>query len=460
MSLSKVFDGLFFNQCEGTPQMKAKKHLNFTVLRKKLSEIWRKIPDSRQLTKVSLSIHDALMSGFACMYFQDPSLLQFQERLKEAKQRDNLKTMFDVDAIPKETQMREIIDDVSSDEFGEVFNDYYRRLQRGKHLESYQIIPGYYYFPMDGSQFFSSSEIHCEQCLIKEHRQGHRTYSHQVLQGGITHPDQSQVIPFMPEQICNSDGQDKQDCEMNAAKRYLKKIRAEHPQLGLVIGGDSLFSRQPLIGEILEKKWHFIFTAKPEDHKYMMEWLAGYKNLHSKKLADLKGYIHHYEYMNDVPLNGRQDSIKINYFRYTMSVMNEEGIEKIVYKSSWVTDLILSPENIKTLVRAGRCRWKSENEIFNVMKNHGYCMERNYGHGKKNLCFNFYLLTLLAFAYHQIFELTDAQYQACRKKFGSKKHFWETIRAYIKIIIFDTWDGLLAFALEPTRYEVTLGASP
>ena len=53
--------------------------------------------------------------------------------------------------------------------------------------------------------------------------------------------------------------------------------------------------------------------------------------------------------------------------------------------------------------------------------------------GKNNLCFNFYLLTLLAFFFHQIFELTDRQYQECREKHGSKRHMWESLRAYIKI---------------------------
>jgi len=88
------------------------------------------------------------------------------------------------------------------------------------------------------------------------------------------------------------------------------------------------------------------------------------------------------------------------------------------------------------------------------MKNQGYCMEHSYGHGKKNLALNFYLLTLLAFFFHQIFELTDHQYQACRKKLGSKKHLWETIRAYIKIIIYDSWELLLAFVLKPKQYRL------
>jgi hypothetical protein len=111
-------------------------------------------------------------------------------------------------------------------------------------------------------------------------------------------------------------------------------------------------------------------------------------------------------------------------------------------------------------VQSGRCRWKNENECFNVMKNHGYYMDRNYGHGNKNLCFNFYLLTLLAFLFHQIFELTDEPYQACRKKLGSKKHLWEKLRSYIDILIFETWERLLEFILTPKTGLVTWANAP
>ena len=73
-----------------------------------------------------------------------------------------------------------------------------------------------------------------------------------------------------------------------------------------------------------------------------------------------------------------------------------------------------------------------------------------------HLCFNFYLLTLLAFYFHQIFELTDGLYQDCRQKFGSKVHMWETLRSYIKILVFDTWEHLLDFAYTPSNYNLSL----
>ena len=267
------------------------------------------------------------------------------------------------------------------------------------------------------------------------------------------HPDCSEVIPFMPEQIVNSGGATKQDCEMNAAKRFVKKLRQAFPQLGLVIGGDALFSKQPIIEEVLSLRMHYVFAAKPSDHNYMFEWLAAYDELHKIECVDEKGRKHCYEWMNCVPLTGDKAPVAVNFLQCTIVGKNKKGDEEVLYKNSWVTDISVSKENIETLVKAGRCRWKNENEVFNVMKNHGYCMERNYGHGQNHLAFNFYLLTLLAFFFHQIFELTDRQYQACRKKFGSKRHLWETLRAYIKIIVFDTWESLLAYALEPVIYR-------
>jgi hypothetical protein len=199
----------------------------------------------------------------------------------------------------------------------------------------------------------------------------------------------------MPEQIINADGTTKQDCEMNAGKRYIASLRQEHPQLDFLIGGDALFSKQPIIEDILEHRMHYLFVAKPSDHTYLTQWLEAYPCLHSVSLSDEKGRQHLYEWMNEVPLNGQEKSVMVNYLRCTITGKNKQGEEQVVYKNSWVTDLSVSETTIKTLVRAGRCRWKNENEFFNVMKNHGYYMEHNYGHGQKNLAFNFYLLTLL-----------------------------------------------------------------
>ena len=267
------------------------------------------------------------------------------------------------------------------------------------------------------------------------------------------HPKMKQVIPLMPEEIKNTDGETKQDCEMNAAKRLIPKIRKAHPQLGIIMTGDDLFSRQPMIEDTLAARMHYIYVAKPTSHTYLDEWLSVYPKLHSKEVRDSKKDVRHfYEWMNDVPLHGGKKAIKVNYFRYQMLKKNKNGKEIVGYKNSWVTDIEITEKNVETLVHGGRCKWKIENECFNTLKNQGYCIDHNYGHGEKNLSFNFYLLTLIAFAFHQVFELTDKLYQTCRKELGSKKNLWDHVRAYIKLFIFETWESLLNFTLDPEHY--------
>ncbi len=434
--------------------MKSKKHLSFSSLRKEFTRQINKFPDKRQEGKREYSNQDAIMSGFACMYFQDPSLLQFQIKLQEAKNMNNLRTLFGVRKIPELTQLKGIIDLTDSENFRGVFKQFFYRLQRGKHLENYQIFDGLYLCSIDGSQYYNSKKIKCEKCLTKQHKGGTTSYSHQVLQAAIMHPDKRQVIPIMPEEIRNEDGNTKQDIEINAAKRLVPKIRKDHRQLGIIIVGDDLYSKQPFIELVLTEKMHYILIAKPSDHKTLMRNIESSDKLLKMEKEHKPGVRHIYEWINDVELNGRDDTIRTNYFRFQIVRTDKEGNQKITYRNSWISDIKITEENIGELVRGGRCRWKIENECFNTLKNQGYYMSHNFGHGEKNLCHNFYLLTLLAFFFHQIFELTDRLYQASRVKFGSKRHMWETLRSYIKIIIFDTWEFLLEFALEPDNYNV------
>ena len=95
-----------------------------------------------------------------------------------------------------------------------------------------------------------------------------------------------------------------------------------------------------------------------------------------------------------------------------------------------------------------------ENECFNTLKNQGYEIKHNYGHGKKNLSYNMYLLTLIAFYFHQVFELTDGTYQACRKKFVSKLSMWEKFRGAMHFFVIESWELMMEFLLNGNDYEV------
>jgi hypothetical protein len=369
-----------------------KKHLNFDALRTSLSNCFTNIPDSRVQGRTHHSLHDAMMSAFACMFFQDPSIAEFQRQVQEGKNNNNLHTLFDVQTIPKDTQLRDVVDNVSSEALRPVFKDYFHQLQRAKQLEPFQVLPNLYLCAIDGVYHHSSEQVHCEQCLTKKHKNGSVTYSHGVLQGAFMHPDQRQVIPVMPEPIANSEtGYLKQDCEINAAKRFIEHLKKDHPRLGVLITGDGLFSKAPMVNLVLEHKMHFVFVAKPNDHKYMMQWIADCDVSSEVSVNDFRRRTHRYTYQNQVPLNANKEAPLVNYIHYELT--NEKG--KVTYKNSWVCDIEVNHQNVVALAQAGRCRWKIENECFNTLKNQGYHLNHNFGHGKKNLSHNMYLLTLL-----------------------------------------------------------------
>ena len=409
------------------------------------------IPDPRQQHKCEYSQHDILMSAFACMFFQDPSLLHFQKRLEQRYQSNNLKKIFNVKNIPSNHALRDVLDAIPSESLTPIFKDFHEKLRRHKHLDDYAILPNVLMCTIDGTQCYSSTAISCSCCLTKEHKPGEITYSHSVLQGAIMHPDKKQVLPVMPEAIKNGDGANKQDCELNASKRFIAKLRAAHPRQKFMICGDGLMSNQPMIEETIAGGMHYLFVAKPGNHKYLVEWLSAYDSLPSSEFVDDKGNTHIYTWQNDVPLNGNEKTINVNWYQYQFK--NSKG--KITKTHSWVTDITINQDNVEMMSKAGRCRWKIENECFNTLKNQGYHIEHNYGHGSNNLSYNMYLLTLLAFYFHQIFELTDGVYQACRVSFGSKAHLWENFRGSIRMLLVDDWTHLMDLMLNPNDYEVT-----
>src|SRR3990167_3069022 len=102
---------------------------------------------------------------------------------------------------------------------------------------------------------------------------------------------------------------------MNAGKRLIPKLRQAHPQLGIILGGDDLFSRQPIIEDTLAARMHYLFVAKPESHTYLMDWLSAYPQLNTHETIDKKKpnvrYV--YQWMNKVPLHGGEKAIQVNH---------------------------------------------------------------------------------------------------------------------------------------------------
>lgn len=427
--------------------MSLKNQLGFQSLLESLSEVIKPLEeqDLRDPQKKKYSIRDVVISNFAMMYFQDASMLQFQRKMEDQYQCSNLKNLFGIKNIPSDATLRTMLDCINPSTFAPVFLNAINKLKLSNELKKFSI-DGKYLCAIDGSQYHCSGDVNCKHCLTKKHRNKTTSYSHQVLVPVIVNPKLKQVLPLMPEEIRNEDGTKKQDCEINAAKRLIPKLKQY--ELPFILCGDALFANQNIIKLAQENGFSYMLTTKSET---LIERTQQSSSLRSKEVVS-KGKKYIYEWLNQVSLNYNKETIMVNYF--ALKIIDVQT-KKVIYKSSWITDLKIEGEFVETFVEAARTRWKIENECFNVLKNNGYEMEHNYGHGKEYLAANYFLLTLLSHLFHQVHQLVDEVYQKLRIKKGPLVVFWNDLKATIKMILFDTWEQLFNYLLNPPRVHVS-----
>ena len=155
-------------------------------------------------------------------YIQSPSFLAYQRHMEEKHGRNNARSLFGVKAIPSDGQMRNLLDPVDPSHLRAPFWEIYERLRETKHLDEYRSIGGTLLCSLDGTRYFSSQSISCPNCTVHVHdEQAH--YSHMVLAAVLVAPHKEHVIALDPEFITPQDGHDKQDCEQQAIKRWVKR---------------------------------------------------------------------------------------------------------------------------------------------------------------------------------------------------------------------------------------------
>lgn len=419
---------------------KVRKHLNADSLFAAIQKDFQQIPDGRS-DNCTISLDDALMSGLAVFQLKHPSLLAFDKQRQ--KEPHNLHSMFGITNIPCDSQMRTILDPLSLASLRAPFCTVLRHLQRGKDFEKMAYIDGHYLLSGDGTGFYSSSKVSSPYCMSKKSRNGSIIYYQQMYAASFVHPECKVVIPVFPEMITKQDGTNKNDCEQNAAQRFYTRFRNEHPHLKVIVVEDGLASNAPHIRELEKHNLRYILGAKPGDHKWLFAELA---QAVEAKLATEISFLdpedrqtgHFFTFVNQLSLNKSNPDLLVNILEYTQIDKNEK-----MTTFSWVTDIKITEENVYKLMRAGRARWKIENETFNTLKNQDYNLGHNYGLGKKNLSGVFTILMMLAFLIDQAQQLSCWLFQEALAKEESKRSLWEAIRAFFRNYQVDSMETIL-----------------
>ena len=441
------------------------KHLNAQNLIAEVCKCFDDIPDhrSKQLAN-GIPFPNFAKSAFAMMHQKYSSLLDFDTDCADPVLCHNLTTLYHVKngRVPCDTHMREVLDPVDPKHFRKPFKKLFSLVQRSGSLKAFEFCCGdlkdHYLMPLDGTQTFYSGKHGCPACCVRNEGKPNESYSHSLTGGCIVHPDQKTVIPFAPEAIVRQDGSTKNDCEKNALKRYLAHVKREHPHIKLIILLDGLYADNPTIELIKKYGWHYIIVAKDGNHESLIEAMNALGNQeqlqHHEVIDEATGVKHLFRFSNGVKLNASKLSQTVNVLDYIE--IDKEGHH---HPWCWVTDIELTPESVETVMRGGRCRWHIENQTFNTLKNQGYHLEHNYGHGKRHLATNLAFLTFLAFLVDQVQEMASPEFKAALKKRsrGVRTHLWKCITRIFLSWLIESWDELfeaLISGIKPSRVAI------
>jgi hypothetical protein len=452
-----------------------------TSLIKELNQFSLTIPDPRQGLNKHYTMAEIVLPTFNCFWAQDGSMHQFDARMENFKQRENIKHLYGLNDIPKADQIRNVLDQVDYNYLTGMTYNLLGYVKNNSKFSEFKVLSIYYVIALDGSQIFGSQKIKCNSCLTKQHANGNIEYYHTVLHASIVSPKTDLVIPLVPEFSQKDDTSDKQDCEINCGKRWLNKhfdkTAACLKRKDFIFVNDALYCNDTFVKLIEKLPANYIMNCKEDGNKTLFEFVNGVPNNSFSIYDKVKGFDtpkkHTYSWLNNIPLVNSKDSSRVNFLSVTIEgvkkvkqeiivetdelqnttncVKAKKKINKVkkqyieVLKDvtfSFVTNFEVNENNIIDLIEIGRSRWKIENNNFNVLKNGGYDLEHNYGHDDKFLSNTLAYLNILAFSFHKAHEILNKYWITGCSLFKSKVQFLQELRRITSYHIFSSFNAL------------------
>jgi hypothetical protein len=374
------------------------------------SSLAKGIDDPRNQDKILYPLGSLMLAsilGFVCRLRSAREWISFLRESPEVCQRFN--ALFPkAPGFPHPDTIRKTFGRLEVDQVQKVVTAAIARLIRSRALDGYRLLGKYHLVAIDATGLYSYKERHCANCLTRKHKDGQITYFHYALEAKLVTQD-GLAISLMSEFIENpGDGLfDKQDCEFKAFQRLAKRLKKAFPKLLMTLLLDGLYACGTLFQICEDNHWKYITVLKKGSIPTLYADFYSLVKLSSESFFSVK--------TQDAP--GGEESRKLRWVNDIQFTDTEQRthrvhmLEACVEHSGkaapstwlWVTDIKVTRERADQIQRGGRCRWKIENEGFNVQKRNGYELEHHYSENwitAKIL----YLLLQLAHGIHQLLE--------------------------------------------------------
>ncbi|MDE0101446.1 MAG: ISNCY family transposase [Bryobacterales bacterium] len=434
------------------------------------------LPDERNGPNLRYPLADAVLSAFACFFTQSPSFLAFQRDLHFRWVRSNCQTLFGMRQIPSDQQIRNMLDGLPPQGFSTLFLSILSALRsQPRSLGPFARLGGRFLVALDGIEFHKSRKIHCKLCSVRHTgNQKIPQYFHTMLAAVIVAPGHNRALPLMPEFVrpqddlgeqCSREDR-KQDCELNAAKRWFASRHESLRDLRPVYLGDALYSKHPFCRQILDAGADFLFVVKPGSHPTLFAAAEEARPPAARWLRrrSRRGCLrrqHEYRWVTGLRVRNSRDAVTGTWIEMRIRQSQPDGSWQQTYCNTFFTSLDVTAENVEEIARCARTRWKVENECFNCIARHGQNFKHNFGHGKDGLANVLATLNLLAFAPHTALDGLQGRWQQCREYLQTRSKFFAKLRFFTEEFVFRDWTSLLDTMLHrraPPTWQ--WGASP
>jgi hypothetical protein len=400
--------------------------------------------------------------------------MNISHQMREEHICDNLKTLCgqdNLENVPHGDTVEYLMMRLRLEELEGVLVKMVAKLIRSRALESHRLLGKYYTVAIDGCHIHSFDYEHCEHCLSKQDKiTGKKTWFHTKLMASLVTPT-GLCLSMASEWIENEVNYDKQDCELRAFYRLVKKLRFLYPKLPICLLLDALYAGQPTFDCLKEARMEWIVVFKEGCMSTIYNWVMSIKRLcrpgniiieteeeeiedrqrrsHEQKLIRSKAQYKRrirvkettYTWMNAIEFNKERSLFNIMTCREVI-----DGVTKCDYVWLASDGLNLNENNVKTLTQRGRCRWKIENEGINIQKNGGYRLEHLYSRDKVSMKI---WCTILDIA-HFINQLIEQGSLITIKTYGSVRNLSQRMFEHLRYYVFRE-------PLNPPRIQIRLG---
>ena len=421
--------------------------LQFDGLIAGLRETVSALPDRRTGSNTRYSIADIALSAFSVFFLQSPSFLDFQRTMGRSKGRHNAASLFGVERVPSDNQIRSVLDGVPAESLYPMFDTVLERLVATGIADEFRSIGNDLLVTLDGTEYYRSERLSCPHCHVTRHSSGTVSYKHMLVSPAIVKAGEKKVIALAPEFIRAADGKAKAENELSAAKRWLQRHEQRLSPLSVTIMGDDLYASQPFLEMVREAEMNFLCVCKSQSHQYLEEYVESLRGtgetetLETTEWTGKERRTTRYEWVEDVPIRSSEDAMQVGWL--SVLVTGEDG--RRIYGNSFITNHVLHEQTVADIAAAGRARWKIENEDINTLKTKGYNLEHNFGHGSKHLSETLATLNIMAFVMHTILDLTDRRYQLLRNTRGRRTRFFTELGVVACYWYHDSWQDQMRF---------------